>query len=195
MIELPELGVPGMWETLLDIAERVEDGWTLVGGPMTLLHALEHGIDPPRVSRDLDVIVDIRARPARLPAMLAALDELGFAAVEVSVTEVAHRFARGETKVDLLAPDGLGKRADLRTFGRAATVEIGGGSYALARSERLAVSFAGRAGTVHRPDLAGALLIKAVAAHQDRKPERHLSDLTFLSGLIVDPIALRDARS
>ena len=121
MIELPELGVPGMWETLLDIAERVEDGWTLVGGPKTLLHALEHGIDPPRVSRDLDVIVDIRARPAWLPAMLAALDELGFSAVEVSVTEAAHRFARGETSVDLLAPDGLGKRADLRTFGRATT--------------------------------------------------------------------------
>ena len=73
-------------------------------------------------------------------------------------------------------------------------MEIAGGTYALLRSSPVSVSVAGRAGVVHRPDLAGAILIKAVAAARDtrRGPERHLRDLAFLLSLVADPIAVRE---
>lgn len=74
------------------------------------------------------------------------------------------------------------------------TVEIGGGSFALQRSEAIDVRVGERIGLVPRPDLAGAILIKAVAVRRDRKrgPERHLRDLAFLLSLVDDPIDLRD---
>ena len=196
MIELPPLGELDveLWHALLDIADRMASDWTLIGGQMVLLHALEHGRAPQRVSEDLDLVVDARVRPLALPRMLSTLDDLGFAAVAISHDGVAYRFSRGRTSVDVLAPDGVGPRADLRTVGAARTVEIGGGSYALSRSGPVSVSAAGRSGEIPRPDLAGAILIKAVAATRDtrRGPERHLNDLAFLLSLVADPIAMRD---
>ncbi len=195
MIELPPLGALDLelWQALLDIADRMPSDWTLVGGQMVLLHALEHGRAPQRLSEDLDVVVDARVRPPALSRMLSALRDLGFCEAEVSHDEVAHRFSRGRASVDVLAPEGLGGRTDLRTVGAARTVEIGGGSYALARSASVSVSVAGRVGEVPRPDLAGVILIKAVAATRDtgRGPERHLRDLAFLLSLVDDPIAMR----
>lgn len=196
MIELPPLGELDveLWHALLDIADRMPSNWTLIGGQMVLLHALEHGRAPQRVSEDLDLVVDARVRPLALPRMLSALDALGFAEAPISHDEVAHRFSRGRTNVDVLAPDGVGPRADLRTVGAARTVEVGGGSFALTRSGPVSVSAAGRSGEVPRPDLAGAILIKAVAATREtrRGPERHLKDLAFLLSLVEDPIAMRD---
>ncbi len=196
MIELPPLGELDveLWHALLDIADRMPSDWTLIGGQMVLLHALEHGRAPHRVSEDLDLVVDARVRPLALPRMLSTLDALGFAEASISHDEVARRFSRGRTNVDVLAPDGVGSRADLRTVGAAKTIEIGGGSYALTRSGPVWVSAAGRSGEVPRPDLAGAILIKAVAATRDtrRGPERHLNDLAFLLSLVEDPIAMRE---
>ena len=37
---------------------------------MVLLRALEQGRVPPRVTRDLDVLADLRARPAALPRIV-----------------------------------------------------------------------------------------------------------------------------
>lgn len=189
MIELPALGTAGaqMWSALLDVAEHIQSGWTLVGGQMVLLHALEHAQQPPRVSQDLDLVVDVRVRPAILPGVVRTLARLGFAP-EISADEVAHRFVRGPVSVDVLAPDGVGRRTDLRTAGRATTVPVGGGTFALDRSRPVAVSWAGRDSHVPCPDLSGAILIKAVAAARDRRrgPERHLVDLAFLLSLVDD---------
>ena len=55
------------WLALMDIAERRAADWTLVGGQMVLLHALEHDATPPRVSTDLDLVVDARLRPPGHP--------------------------------------------------------------------------------------------------------------------------------
>ncbi len=61
-IRLPAL--PGhddeMWAALLELAELRPGEWTLVGGQMVFLHAFEHGVTPPRVSTDLDVLVNAR---------------------------------------------------------------------------------------------------------------------------------------
>ncbi len=80
MIELPPLGALDfeLWQALLDIADRMPSDWTLVGGQMVLLHALEHGRAPQRLSEDLDVVVDARVRPPALSRMLLALRDLGF---------------------------------------------------------------------------------------------------------------------
>lgn len=62
MIELPPLASPvnQLWHVLLDLSESVTAPWTLVGGEMVLLHALEHGQVPPEPSQDGDVVADIR---------------------------------------------------------------------------------------------------------------------------------------
>lgn len=196
MIALPPLGDldQELWHALLDVADREPADWTLIGGQMVLLHALEHGRTPHRVSQDIDVVVDARVRPPALARMVSSLLDLGFTEAAISADEIAHRFQRGRVAIDVLAPEGLGPRTDLRTVGGATTVEIGGGTYALARSGPVDVSAGDRSGRVQRPDLAGAILIKAVAATRDtrRGPERHLRDLAFLVSLVADPIAMNE---
>ncbi len=196
MIDLPPLGAleSALWDALLDIADKIPSGWTLIGGQMVLLHGLEKGRVPPRVSEDLDLVVDVRVRPHVLAPMVAALVDLGFETTGVSADGVAQRFVRGDVAVDLVAPDGVGHRVDLRTIGGGVTVEVGGGTFALERSEPLEVRTGKRTGEVPRPDLTGAILIKAVAVKRDRKrgPERHLCDLAFLLSLAEDPLALRE---
>lgn len=195
MIDLPPLGAleDGLWVALLEIAERQPAGWTLVGGQMVLLHALEHGATPPRISRDLDLLADARIRPPAIPAMARVLRELGFALDDASPDEVGHRFVRGTTRIDLLAPEGVGSRADLRVEGNTRTAMVPGGTLALARTELIDIRAAGRTGRVPRPDLAGAITIKAIAARADsRGQERHRTDLALLLSLVPDPIALAD---
>jgi hypothetical protein len=196
MIALPPLGEleDQLWLALMDIAERRAADWTLVGGQMVLLHGLERGATPPRVSTDLDLVVDARVRPPAIPAMAEVLDDLGFRLGGIAPDGIGHRFVRGPVTIDLLAPEGAGPRADLRVGGGAETVPVGGGTYALSRCQLVDVSAGGQAGRVPRPDLAGALVLKAAAARSDRKrgPERHLGDLAFLLSLVPDPFALRD---
>ncbi|MDP9255482.1 MAG: hypothetical protein M3Q31_02845 [Actinomycetota bacterium] len=78
MIELPAVGGTEreLWRALLDLAERQPAGWTLVGGQMVLLRALEQGRVLPRVTRDLGVLADLRARPAALPRIVTTLSDL-----------------------------------------------------------------------------------------------------------------------
>ncbi|MGD9572310.1 MAG: nucleotidyl transferase AbiEii/AbiGii toxin family protein [Thermoleophilia bacterium] len=197
MIVLPPLGHLGdeLWTALLDIADHGPPGWTLVGGQMVLLHGLEQGVAPPRVSTDLDLVVDARVRPPAIPAMAAVLGAHGFLLDAIAPDGVGHRFTRGRVSVDVLAPEGTGERAALGVGAGAVTVPIGGGTFALGRTEWVPVRVADREGSVPRPDLAGAVLLKAHAALADRRrgPERHLSDLAFLLGLARDPYALREA--
>ena len=42
---------PNLLVDLLDLAETLRAPWTLVGGQMVLLHALEHGQVPPQISQ------------------------------------------------------------------------------------------------------------------------------------------------
>ena len=110
MLDLPPLGAleTELWDALLDIADRVPEGWTLIGGQMVLLHGLEKDRIPPRVSEDLDLVVDVRVRPPVLATLVSALADLGFTDAGVSADGVAQRFIRGGVGVDVLAPDGVG---------------------------------------------------------------------------------------
>ena len=50
-----------LWDVLMELASLRPNEWTLIGGQMVYLHALEHGETPPRVSTDLDVLVNARS--------------------------------------------------------------------------------------------------------------------------------------
>ena len=82
-------------------------------------------------------MIDARVRPPTIPAFVATLRELGFVSTGASPINVAHRFGRGEVLVDVVGPDGVRERADLRTIGSATTIEVRGGTQAPQRTERV----------------------------------------------------------
>ena len=181
-----------LWDALCDLADRHPGDWVLVGGQMVLLHALQAGRAPNRVSQDLDAVIDARVRPPVLIRFLDTLRGLGFVSAGVSLDDIAHRYERGDIHIDVLVPEGVGRRAPIRTIGTAVTVEIAGGTQALSRGERLAVVHGTRRALVPRPSLLGAIVIKAAAAAVDRHPQRHLGDLAFLCSLVEAPVAMSE---
>ena len=163
MIVLPELGGKGtdLWPALIDIAEAIPSGWVLVGGQMVLLHAIENDATWPRVSLDLDVIVN--ARVIAIPAFVSRLEALGFQVDGMSPEGLAHRYRRGDASIDVLAPDGLGLRANLTTSRPGHTLQVPGGTQALQRVELVDVRYQDRASVGPRPSLLGT-------AHRRRLP-------------------------
>jgi hypothetical protein len=196
-IELPTLAAPvnELWHALLDLAAEYPSGWTLIGGQMVLLHAVEHGQVPPQISQDGDVVADVRLDRRALLHVVTLLERLGFRLSGISVEGLAHRYSR-EAKprpviIDLLAPDGLGSRVDLTTSPPGRTVQVSGATQALRRTEMVSVIHEGRHGHVPRPTLLAAIVIKA-AAVQLMDPARHYRDLALLCALTADPFDLAD---
>lgn len=180
-----------LWHALLDLAEGTPH-WTLIGARMVELHAAEAGRDILRASLDADVLADARARPnpVRLIAQILADDE--FVLEEPSYMGVGHTFVKGTVEIDLLAPEHLGERSERArtTIEGAHTVEVPGGRQALARTELVAVSVGTREGRLPRPNLLGAILLKARAVDVDDVPESQRSDLALLLSLVPDSDAL-----
>jgi hypothetical protein len=114
VITLPVLPAPidELWHTLLDLDDRLDVPWSLVGGQMVLLHVLEHGEVPPQVSQDGDVIADIRAAPGALKQVVECLEDLGLVLQSISTDGLAHRYIRPAVPrhvvIDVLAPEGPG---------------------------------------------------------------------------------------
>jgi hypothetical protein len=207
-VELPPLAgaADELWRLLLDLAEVVDAPWTLVGGQMVMLHGLQLGRPSPRVSVDIDTVVDVRADPRGMRRMVRALTSLGLVPAGAPGpnglmhryvkpgTEIAVDLDAPATSVDVLVPEGLGPSADVTTSAQGRAFPAPGASQALARTELLPVSYEGRTATVPRPNLLGAIVGKAVGAVADsREPERHLRDLAFLCSLVEDPFALAEA--
>jgi hypothetical protein len=167
-----------LWHTLMDLKERAEH-WTLIGARMVELHAAEAGRSVLRTSLDGDVLADARSRPnaVRRVAQILLADE--FRLEEPSYMGVGHAFVKGGVEIDLLAPEHLGLRsAHARTTVQGArTVEVPGGRQALARTEMVGVRIAGREGLLPRPDLLGAILLKARAVDVDDVPDNQRGDL------------------
>lgn len=185
-----------VWHLLFDLAEAQRDSWCLVGGLMVMLHGLEHGRSDVRPTADGDVLVDIRARPGALREITRFLSENGLEP-EIAPEGIQHRFKRGtidgELKVDVLAPDHVGARADLTTTPPGRTIEVPGGTRALQKSERVSVRVGGRTGTIPRPDLVGAILVKLEATSLPGDSARHYQDLAFLLAILPGPGRARSA--
>jgi len=67
-----------LWDTLIELTELRPGEWTLIGGQMVFLHALEQGATPPRVSTDLDVLVNTRIVTGGVAGFVVALELRGF---------------------------------------------------------------------------------------------------------------------
>jgi hypothetical protein len=220
-LELPALAGPlaDVWEALAALANAAQDlPWTVVGGQMVLLHGLEQGRAPHRVSTDIDTAVDVRAVRGAVRQLVKILEELGYASQGVSPDDRAYRFAKriadnddvvigvviddedprtpaaagDEMVVDVLVPEGLGDKADIRTVGAATAFPAPGVTQALRRTELVPISVDEQVCWIPRPNLLGAIVAKATAADVDNQDvERHFSDVVFLAGLVADPIEMR----
>lgn len=180
-----------LWETLIELTEHRPGEWTLIGGQMVFLHALENGPTPPRISTDLDVLVNARIVSGGVREFARALEQSGFELDGISPEGLAHRYRRRKISVDVLAPDGLGLRVDLTTTPPGHTLEVPGGTQALQRTELVPVVTGTMTGYVPRPSLLGAIICKARAVTVDDVPNAQRQDLAFLLSLINDPLALR----
>lgn len=176
------------WLGLLDIYERLDEGWTLIGGQMVHLHCAEREQFPVRPTNDVDAVIDVRADPKVLHAFTKTLVDLGFTASDESLDGHQHRWRRGDASIDVLLPEGIGERASRRTgvTGRP-SLPTEGGTQALRRSETVAVVVKGRDGFVCRPNLVGALVVKAAAHGNPGDParRRHRQDFVVLAGLLT----------
>lgn len=204
-VALPLLGgaADELWHLLLDLAAAIDTSWTLVGGQMVMLHGIQRGRPSPRVSTDIDTVVDVRSDPQGMRRMVRALTDLGLVpAGNPGPNGLMHRYVRPGTEVavdlatsvDVLVPEGLGPTADVMTSRHGRAFPAPGATQALTRTELLPVSYAGRHAHVPRPNLLGAIVGKAVAAVADnRNAERHVRDLAFLCSLVEDPFVVAEA--
>lgn len=170
------------WSVLLDLDERSEP-WALIGGQMTLLHCLENGVTGARPTDDGDLVLDVWSRRDAVRTIGTWLqDSKGFALLETS-DGFGYRYARGDTTLDLLVPEGLDRqRTPPPTTSRTRpALPIDGGNQALLRVERVPVQVGARTGHVRRPTLLGGLVLKAAAFIADsRDAGRHAQDIGLL---------------
>ncbi|WP_420620302.1 hypothetical protein [Candidatus Poriferisocius sp.] len=197
VVDCPPVALPiypgstPIWDALLELSsDLVHPEWTLIGGQMVMLHAAENGAAPLRVSRDLDVVVNARVATGALRRFADSLQQRGFDLTGASPDGIAHRYTRGQASIDLLAPEGLGRNADLTTTPPGRTLQVPGGSQALDRTEMVPVAHAGQQGFVPRPSLLGAIIVKAAAVSVDDAPRAQELDLALLLSMVTDPAAL-----
>jgi len=175
------------WHGLFDLAEREPGGWALVGGQMVHLWCAERGVDPYRSTPDVDAVLDVRRVPTILMKVTNALEASGFEPKGETLGGKQHRWVRGEAIIDVLIPENLGRSADNKGSGGAPGLETPGAQYALNRAEAVLVRVGDREGTVWRPSLVGACVVKS-AAHSvglDLFRARHLDDLALLASMLT----------
>lgn len=99
-------GWPAPWPNVAELTTVLPaDRWTLVGGLMTQLHAVHHGLGVVRPTNDVDIVLHIETSRGVPNATATALEGLGYR-LRGSVNprdNTAHRFERGSARVDLVA--------------------------------------------------------------------------------------------
>ncbi len=189
MVDIPERGdaYHEMWFELTRLNADPPAPWTLIGAHMVALHGWLRGRVPIRPSKDADILVNLRVVSQGIAAVSRALVGDGYQLIERSVGGQGHSFARGEVRFDVLAPDGLGSRAQLVTLHNFRTVTVPGGTQALHRTAPVEVRTRSVAGIVPLPNLLGAILIKVRAIDVDDEPRAQRSDVAFLLSLVENP--------
>lgn len=199
-VVLPDRGLHGqMWQALLEVSDKIQEGWTLVGGLMVVLHAHENRMPVERTTRDLDAVVwgfsAVHLLPRHFSEILEEELEWKPDPKHFKGDGQGFRFERGDLLFDVLAPEGRGDRADLTTRPPAETIDVEGGTQALWRTELVPVVCGDRSGMLPRPDLLGAAVIKSCAAAgdttekpgRDKAPERHAEDLARIYAMMDNP--------
>jgi hypothetical protein len=184
------------WKVLLEFYVELPAGWCLIGGQMVWLLALERGVEPIRVTEDVDVVVDIRVDQGAITRLCAWLESRGFELEGINTDGVGHRYVSstyegpGKVMFDVLAPDNMGERADLTTSPPARTVSAPGTRVALDDIQPVEIVLREQHGRVLRPSLLAAILVKAAATRIPGRenPERDWVDIGFLLSLVADPV-------
>lgn len=184
-----------LWATLREVCELFEGlEWVLVGGLMVKVLEAEHGRVTPVTTVDVDAVIDVRAtlREQGTREAVRRLKAAGFMPFEPN-RETVYRFTRDGDIVDVLAPDGLGDRADIVTEPPATTFRTAGGSRVLRHRRTLLVTRDGGTFSVPVPELGGALIIKARAASgATTSKSKHERDLARLLALVEHPYEMRE---
>jgi hypothetical protein len=100
--------------------------WVLIGGQMVVILEAEHGRPVGRATIDVDALLDVRVVSTAARDAATLLRVVGFEPEQIG-ERLAYRFRRGSGIVDILVPDHLGDRADLRTVPPGITLEVLGG--------------------------------------------------------------------
>jgi hypothetical protein len=180
-----------LWRLTREVARILEPlPWVLVGGQMVAILEAQHGARIGFATGDVDAVLDVRAVVGITLEAAQRLLDAGFEPEAEGAR--GYRFIRGDAVVDLLAPDNVGARADLRTVPPERTIEVIGGSQALARARVVEIDTGDGPFQIPIPTLAGAIVIKgrvAEVAQQGR--EKHERDLARLLTLVPDVVAVR----
>jgi hypothetical protein len=188
-VSLPQFdpALTGALATLFTLDKVVSAPWTLIGGLMVLLHCAEHGVAFRRATADADVAVGVFTHRDALTQVTAALRGMRFSDATpdplAGGQRLSYRWSRGQVHVDVAVPAKVNAQLHVpRSASRLPGVELPALQQALRRSERLQVTVAdGPSGYLRRPDLLGALVVKAQAAISDsRDTDRHRGDLVAL---------------
>jgi hypothetical protein len=192
-IDIPELGDERhqLWCDLIDLAAAFPNSWTIIGAHMVALYAWEAGLTS-RPTDDVDVLVNVRLAANGTEEVSRFLRDREYE-LEVSDTRLAHLFRRGVAQIDVLAPDGVGERANVRTLRPLRTVRVPGGTQALSRSSLVEVRSRDIVGALPRPTLLGAILVKVRAIDTDDVPNAQRSDVALLLQLVENPDELAGA--
>ena len=158
---------------------------------MVALYAWEAGITS-RPSDDVDVLVNVRLAVNGTEEISRFLSERNYEP-QISASWLAHLFTRGAAQIDLLAPEGIGERANIRTVPPNRTVKVPGGTQALKRTSLVAVRSREIEGSLPRPNLLGAILVKVRAIEKDDLPDAQRQDVALLLQLVDDPDELAAA--
>ncbi|MDX6672446.1 MAG: hypothetical protein QOI91_2809 [Solirubrobacteraceae bacterium] len=184
-----------LWNAVADLADgdlADRTGWCLVGGLMVQLFAFEYAARA-RSTTDIDVLADSRGRPSRTEEIARHLKARGATMRTPARDGTAYQFDFNGQLVEVLGPGGTGREA--RTLGKLKTVSIPGGTQALKRMEEVVVVLGERRVRLRRPNLTGAVLLKARSLAKHLDPESQREDLVMLLSFIADPGAMRDELS
>jgi hypothetical protein len=148
---------------------------------MVQLHARRAAIQPPRATKDVDLIADVLTNRSSLISIAGSLGAIGFEAVVPGGRNAPlHRYARGDEQVDVMVADHLppGIRPKLR---QRPAFAVEGGAQALNRRDTFIVSSASGSISISAPDVLGALVGKGAAFMVDSRDRgRHLEDAAVL---------------
>lgn len=190
IVELSHLagGQADSWAALIELAPTLGDNWLLVGGQMVFLHEVERRATDVRPTDDVDVVVNLRAEPGGLARVHDTLVSSQFSQDAPSPDGAAHRYRRGGAVIDVLAPDNVGKRAQLK-IGVGRTIEAPGTTQAFRRSGAITVELDGDSAEIRRPNLVGALIGKAsavdkISSQSAADRAKHLRDFDSLARML-----------
>jgi hypothetical protein len=182
-----------LWRLVREVTGLL-DGlpWILIGGLMVRILEAEHGVATTWTTGDLDTVLDVRAVSGAIRQAVTRLQKADFTP-ERHDENLTYRFIRGSDIVDVLAPDHLGRRADITTVPPDETLEAVGSRQALNGRRIVNIDPGDGPITLPLPSLLGAIIMKARVVSNTAGPmsqSKHRRDLARLLALVPDPVAL-----